>query len=68
VLREYGGWVLRRLDPGKRMILRDVAIPSDVPEDLIPRALEDVLHVYAVPDRRIENIAADDSSERCGGK
>jgi hypothetical protein len=53
VLRENDGWVLRRLEPGKRMILHDVAIPSDVPEDLIPRVLEDVLHEFAVPDRRI---------------
>jgi hypothetical protein len=49
------------------MILHDVVIPSDVPEDLIPRALEDVLHEFAVPDRRIKKTA-DDSSGHCGGK
>lgn len=66
VLRENARRVLRRLEPGKRMILHEVAIPSDVPEDLIPSEPEEVLHESAVPDRRKKNLTADEYSGRRG--
>jgi hypothetical protein len=56
VLREDGRWVLRRLEPGRRMILRDLVIPDDTPAEQIPRVLEDLLHEFAAPDRRIRPL------------
>jgi hypothetical protein len=56
VLRENAAWVVRRIEPGKRLILPDVAIPADVPADRIARWLEDLLHELASPDRVIRRL------------
>jgi hypothetical protein len=56
VLRENAEWVVRRIEPGKRLILHDVAIPADVPTDRIARWLEDLLHELASSDRVIRRL------------
>jgi hypothetical protein len=56
VSREKDGWIVRRIDQGKRMALPDLAIPSDVPADQVPRWLEDLLHESASPGRTIRRI------------
>jgi hypothetical protein len=56
VLRENDGWVLRRVEQGRRLVLEDWIIPPDVPADQISRWLEDLLHEFASPDRMIRRL------------
>jgi hypothetical protein len=46
-------WIVYPIDQGRRLREDDLVIPEDARADDIPRALEDLLHEYAAPDRKI---------------
>jgi hypothetical protein len=56
VNRENDGWTVRLIDQGRRLVLHDLAIPSEVPADQVPRWLEDLLHESALPGRTIRRL------------
>jgi len=53
VVRERDGWIVRRVENGRRWVLTVMIIPPDLPECRIGRYLEDLTHEYATPDRVI---------------
>jgi hypothetical protein len=56
VTRESGGWVVYRIDQGRRQRMENLVLADDVRPEDIPLALEDLLHEYAAPDRMIKRI------------
>jgi len=56
VTRDSGRWIVYRIDRGRRLREDDLVIPGDTQADDIPSALEDLLHEYAAPDRKIKLI------------
>ena len=56
VIREQTGWVVYRLDLGKRRRIDDLAIPDDLPPEELATYLDDFYHEYAQPGQRVEPI------------
>ena len=56
VTRESGGWVAYRVDQGRRQRMAEWALADDVRPEDVPHALEDLLHEYAAPNRKIKLI------------
>ncbi len=56
VTRESESWVVYRVDQGRRQRMEDLIIPAEARAEDIPRWLEDLLHEYAVPNRKIKMI------------
>ncbi len=56
VTRESDGWTVYRIDQGRRLRMEDLVLPAEVRAEDIPRWLEDLLHEYAAPDRKIKMI------------
>jgi hypothetical protein len=56
VTRESGGWIVYRIDQGRRQRMADLVLADDARPEDIPHALEDLLHEYAAPDRKIRMI------------
>jgi hypothetical protein len=56
VIRESGGWIVYRIDQGRRQRMEDLVLADDVHPEDIPHALEDLLHEYAAPETTIKKI------------
>ncbi|MGI9494168.1 MAG: DUF7661 family protein [Geminicoccaceae bacterium] len=56
VVRDGDRWVVYRLDNGKRRMMLDVIVPSELSEDEIETYLDDMLHEWARPGKAIRRI------------
>ncbi len=56
VTRESGGWVVYRVDQGRRQRMEDLVLADDVRPGDVLHALEDLLHEYAASGRKIKLI------------
>lgn len=54
VRHQAGGWIVYRVDEGRRARLPDIVIPDGTGEDEIATFLDDVFHEYAVIGQRVE--------------
>ena len=56
VIREAGTWVAYRLEPGKRIVLRDFSIPDFLDEGELAIYLDDIYHEMGGPDERVTRM------------
>ena len=56
VVRGPGGWEAFRVDQGRRLRAKDLAIPSDLAEAEIGRYLDDIYHEWAAPGKIIRRM------------
>ncbi len=56
VVRDSDGWKVYGVGDGKRVLLNDVVIPSEVEENDIPTFLDDLFHELARPGKTIRRI------------
>ncbi len=56
VRRENDAWAVYRSELGKRIMLNDVVIPSDIEADEIAIYLDDIFHEYAGPGQCVELV------------
>ena len=54
VVREGNQWVAYRLEPGKRIKVRDFVIPSSLREADIGTFLDDIYHELAKPGQTVQ--------------
>ena len=59
VVREGKQWIVYRLEPGKRIKVRDFAIPSSLREGEIVTFVDDIYHELAAPGQRVQLEAED---------
>jgi hypothetical protein len=59
VVREGRQWSVYRLEPGKRIRVRDFAIPSSLREGEIATFLDDIYHELAMPGQTVQLESAD---------
>jgi hypothetical protein len=57
VVREDNAWVVYRLDPGRRIRIDDLIIPSEITPDEIATYLDDLFHEGAAPGRSVRPLA-----------
>jgi hypothetical protein len=57
VRRENAAWIVYRSELGKRSMLNDVMIPSDLAAEEIATYLDDVFHEYAGIGQTVEQLA-----------
>jgi hypothetical protein len=53
VIREGDQWAVYRLEPGKRIKVREFVIPSSLPEAEIGTFLDDIFHELAQPGQAV---------------
>ncbi len=56
VIRDGGRWIAYRLDDGKRRMMPDLIVPSDLDADEVESYLDDMLHEWAGPGKKIRQI------------
>ena len=56
VLREADTWVAYRLEPGKRIMLRDFSIPDFLDEGELATYLDDIYHEMGEPGERVTRV------------
>lgn len=56
VVHEAGTWVAYRLEPGKRIVLRDFSIPDFLDEGELAVYLDDIYHEMGGPDERVTRL------------
>jgi hypothetical protein len=56
ILREDGGWVAYRIEPGKRMKWPELAIPASLSAAELPEYLDDLYHEMARPEQSVRQI------------
>lgn len=56
VRREDNSWVVYRSGFGKRTLLNDVVVPSDLPSDELATYLDDIFHEYAKFGQNVELV------------
>ena len=56
VVREGECWVAYRLDDGKRRVMPDLVVPSDLSAEEVETYLDDMLHEWAKPGTVIRRI------------
>jgi hypothetical protein len=54
VVREGSQWTVYRLEPGKRIKVRDFAIPSSLREAEIVTFVDDIYHELAAPGQTVQ--------------
>lgn len=59
VVRERKRWIAYRLEPGKRIEVTELAIPSSLPEAEIATFLDDIYHELARPGQTVRLESAD---------
>jgi len=57
VLREQGGWNAYRVEPGKRVRVRDLLIPASLATGDLATYLDDNFHELAQPGQVVELIS-----------
>jgi hypothetical protein len=53
VVLESGHWIVYRVDQGRRSKMEGLVIPDGLPIEAVARFIEDLLHEYAAPGRKI---------------
>ena len=56
ITREAGTWVAYRLEPGKRIALRDFSIPEFLDATELATYLDDIYHELGGPGDRVKRI------------
>jgi hypothetical protein len=56
VIRRGGDWEAYRVEEGKRIRMREIAIPSETPMDQIPCFLDDLWHESASPGKTVRKL------------
>ncbi len=56
VARGAGTWVAYRLEPGKRIVLRDFSIPDFLDGGELAAYLDDIYHEMGGPEERVTQI------------
>lgn len=62
VVREAGTWVAYRLEPGKRIVLKDFAIPDFLDEGELAIYLDDIYREMGEPGERVTPLASAENS------
>lgn len=57
IVREGDNWKVFNLDAGKRLLLNDVVIPTEVQEDEVATYLDDLFHELAKPGQAIRRLS-----------
>ena len=57
VIREDARWKVFNLGEGKRTLLSDLIIPSQVQEHEIATYLDDLFHKFAKPGQKIQRVS-----------
>jgi hypothetical protein len=56
VVRDGDKWSVFNLDAGKRVLLKDVVIPTEVQENEVATYLDDLFHELAKPGQSIRRV------------